>query len=259
MRLPSTLFPEERRQEITRIIGDRPRVTVAELSRLFAVSEVTIRKDLAVLEESGQIQRTHGGAIRVQAPADEEDFELRAQQQQVEKERIAAAAAELVHDGENVALDASTTVLQLARRLKERRDLTVITNSIRVGMELGGRSGTEVLIPGGTFRRDALSLVGSWGETILRQVRVQKAFVGAMGLTIAAGLTDVHSEEAQIKRVLVDGATEVIALIDHTKWEQVALITFCPLDNISMIITDDRAPQQIVEQVRAKGIRVLTV
>lgn len=253
------LFPEERRQEIVRILAEHPRVTVTELSRKFTVSEVTIRKDLTFLEEQGSIQRMHGGAIGTGQQQDDLGFDRRAQIQQAEKERIALAASQLVSNGDSIALDASTTSLYLARRLREHRELTVVTNGIRNAIELANRRGTTVLVPGGTFRLDTYSLVGNWGEAVLRQINIQRAFVGAKGFTLEEGLTDANADEVKLKQAIVGTAKDVIALIDHTKWGQVAFATFCQLPKLKLIITDAKAPAEMVEQVRRKGIEVRVV
>ncbi|TMC95091.1 MAG: DeoR/GlpR transcriptional regulator, partial [Chloroflexi bacterium] len=146
-----TLFTPERRQQIVRLLEEEQRVTVPALSQHFAVSEVTIRKDLAWLEEQGLALRTHGGAIATTAGAgpSEMSFDVRERQQHTEKERIGEAAASYVQDGETIALDASTTALAMAPFLGSKRDLTVVTNGVRTGMELLQVPTLSVLMLGG--------------------------------------------------------------------------------------------------------------
>ena len=254
-----TLFTQERRQQIATLLEEQQRVTVIELSHLFSVSEVTIRKDLAWLEEHNIAVRTHGGAVRATTPATEMGFEVREQLQQSEKERIGAAASRLVQDGDTIALDASTTAHAVAHFLKEKRELTVVTNGLRIGMELIATPGISVLIPGGMLRQESFSLVGTWGRTVLEQIHIKTAIVGARGFSLSEGLTDVNSEEIELKRAIVEMAKEVIAVIDSSKWQQVAFATFCPLHRITTIVTDTKAPQDMVEQVRRAGVEVLLV
>src|SRR5438477_7849815 len=256
-----TLFTPERRQQIVRLLEEEQRVSVPELSQHFAVSEVTIRKDLAWLEAQGLALRTHGGAIlNVAGSAPSEmSFDLRERQQHAEKERIGEAAARYVQDGETIALDASTTALAMAPFLVSKRDLTVITNGVRTGMELIQIPALSVLLLGGMLRQESYSVVGTWSRPILEQVNISKAFVGARGLTLRAGLTDVHGEEVELKRAIVEAANEVIAVLDSTKWNQVTLATFCPLERLKLIITDTQAPAQMVKQVRKLGVEVLLV
>ena len=252
----SALFTHERRQQIACLLGEQQRVTVFALSNLFSVSEVTIRKDLAWLEERKLLVRTHGGAVLAPPGSVEQGFNVRERLQPDEKERIAEMAARLVQDGDSIALDASTTAFSMARFLRERRELTLVTNGLRIGMELISSPGISVLIPGGMLRQESFSLVGTWGKSVLQQVHIKKAFVGAKGFTLSEGLTDVNSEEVELKRAIVEVAKEVIAIIDHSKWDQVAFATFCPLERIKLIITDAKAPKKMIEQVQSKGVEV---
>ena len=267
--LDSSPGQPDRRERITRVVEANGRTTVAELSRLLSVSEATVRKDLAALEREGRLLRTHGGATAGRPAGSgagagmpsrsELAFEVRERLQVAEKAAIGRAAAELVKDGDSVALDASTTALYLARHLKTRNELTVLTNGIRIAAELAGLPGITVLMPGGMLRWEAFSLVGEWGDVILRRVHIQTAFVGAVGFTLDQGLTDVNSGEAEFKRLLVDAARTVVAVVDHSKWDRVAFTTFCPLDRLDMVITDRSAPAELVRAVRERGIDVRSV
>lgn len=255
------LFTTERRLQIVRLLEEEQRVTVPELSQRFAVSEVTIRKDLTWLEAQGQVVRTHGGAIltSTDATTSEIDFDKRERLQSAQKERIGAAAARYVQDGETIALDASTTALAMAPFLRSKSELTVVTNGVRTAMELIQAPTVSVLMLGGMLRQESFSLVGTWGRAVLQQINISKAFVGARGLTARVGLTDVNGEEVELKRAIVDSAKEVIAVIDASKWDQIALATFCPLERLTRIITDTQAPSHMVKQVRKLGIEVLLV
>jgi DeoR/GlpR family transcriptional regulator of sugar metabolism len=251
------LFTHERRQQIAHILEAQQRVTVSELSRLFSVSEVTIRKDLAWLETQKVAVRTHGGAVAVVAGTNEMGFDVREHLQQTEKDRIGSAAADSVQNGETIFIDASTTGLAMAQLLKTRRDLTVVTNGLRSGMILVGLPGISVLIPGGILREESFSLVGTWGTAVLKQIHISRAFLGARGFTFNEGLTDVNGEEVELKRAIVASAREVVAIIDHSKWGEIALATFCPIERIKMIITDINAPDAMVAQARSMGIEIL--
>ncbi len=254
------VFASERRQEIARLVATSGRARVADLADRFGVSTVTIRKDLAVLEDERLVVRTHGGAI---APADdrpEPAFRERERLQRDAKVAIGAAAAARVGDGESIVLDASSTALYLARSLKERdawHGLTVVTNSIPIATELADHPGITVLMLGGRVRREALSIVGPLGDGFFERVNVQKAFLGAAGLTLEAGLTDATEEEAHIKRAMVAAAREVHALADHTKWGRVASVTFCRADRLSGIFTDSTAPASMVDAFRSAGVEVV--
>lgn len=259
---PEAVFARERQDEIVRIVEASGRARVAELADRFAVSAVTIRKDLRTLEDERRLVRTHGGAIAPGSERPELAFRERERLQRDAKVAIGAAAAAHVGDGESIVLDASTTALQMARELKLRttwHGLTVVTNSITVASELAGHPGVTVLMLGGRVRWEALSVVGPLGDGFFDRVNVQKAFLGAAGLTIDAGLTDATEEEAHIKRAMVAAAREVYALADHTKWGRVASATFCRTDQLHRIISDTAAPPAIVASVRAAGVEVQLV
>lgn len=258
-----SVFALERQEQIALQLAESGRVHVSDLAARFGVSKVTIRKDLLALESQARLIRTHGGAI---APRDasrpEAAFEIRERLQRHEKSDIGVAAAALVADGDSILFDASTTALYMARHLKDREtwhQLTVVTNSIRIALELAGHPGITVLLLGGRVRREALSVVGPLGDGVFRRVNVHKAFLGALGLSMDAGLTDAMEEEAQIKRAMVAAAREVYALVDHTKWGRVASATFCHIDRLTAVITDTAAPPSLVAALREAGITVTLV
>jgi DeoR family transcriptional regulator of aga operon/DeoR family fructose operon transcriptional repressor len=263
--LDSSVSGSDRRERISQLVGANGRASVAQLSQLLSVSEATVRKDLAVLEGEGRLLRTHGGASAGRSQGagmrsrDELAFEVRERLQVAEKAAIGRAAAELVKDGDSIALDASTTALHVARNLTTRNELTVLTNGIRIAAELAGLPGITVLMPGGVLRWEGFSLVGEWGDVMLRRVHIQTAFVGAVGFTLDQGLTDVNAGEAEFKRLLVEAAREVVAVIDHSKWNRVAFATFCSADRVDLVITDSGAPAAMVEAVRVRGVEVRTV
>lgn len=257
---PTTLFARERQQLILTIVDRDRRVFVAELAARFAVSEQTIRKDLLVLEREQALVRAHGGAIAADHRRPELSFDLRRRLNADAKHWIGAAAAGYVRDGETIALDASTTALEVAKQLRIRpgwQQLTVVTNGIRIAEELAGHDGITILLPAGRLRWQAMSVVGPWGDGFLRRINVARAFLGAAGFTVAAGLTDATEEEAQIKRAMVAAAVEVTAVIDGSKWGRAALATFCRTDRIARIITNAHAPPDLVASAVVAGIPIV--
>jgi DeoR/GlpR family transcriptional regulator of sugar metabolism len=256
------VFARERQDEIARLIDERGRARVNDLSARFGVSAVTIRKDLLALEGERRVVRTHGGAIAVRGSSPELAFDIRERLQRDEKSRMGAAAAARVGDGESIVLDASTSALFVARHLKDVKvwhGLTVVTNSIRIASELAGHQGITVLLMGGRVRWEALSVVGPLGDGVFRRVNVQKAFMGAAGFTIEAGLSDAMEEEAQIKRSMVAAARDVYALVDRTKWGRIASATFCHTERLTGVFTDPGAPPEMLAALRALGTEVVEV
>jgi DeoR/GlpR family transcriptional regulator of sugar metabolism len=259
---PRDVFARERQEHIARIVEEHGRARVADLARQFDVSAVTIRKDLLILETEQRLVRAHGGAIALDRSRPELAFDIRERLQADQKLRIGAAGAALVHDGESIVMDASTTALSVARHIKARgawSQLTIITNGLRVASELAGHPGLTVLMLGGRVRWEALSVVGQLGDGLFSRINVQKAFLGAAGFTLESGLSDATDEEAQIKRSMVAAAREVIAIVDHTKWERAAFATFCPIDQVGVVLTDLEAPSEMVEALRARGVEVRIV
>ena len=258
---PGQAFAQERQRHIARLVEEHGRVRVGELASRFGVSTVTVRKDLAVLEQQHRLVRTHGGAVAVGRGA-ERGFDVRERIQAAEKDAIGREAAGMVVDGESIALDASTTALALARHLKARGSwlhLTVITNGLRIASELAGHPGITVAMPAGFLRWEALSLVGPLGAGLFEKANIQKAFMGAAGFALEAGLSDATEEEAQIKRLMVESAAEVVGLVDHTKWGRTAFATFCRTVDLTAVLSDVAAPESMVESLRRSGVDVRLV
>lgn len=252
------LFREERRQAILERLAVQGRVSVAELSASFGVSEVTVRADLQALAERKLVLRTHGGAVAA-GGGSELALVLRRQRQVKEKGRIGAAGAALVRDGDAIFLDSSSTSLAIAHHLKRRRHLTVVTNSLEVTHELFDAPAIDLLMIGGSLQRTTASFAGAPGLELLRSINIEKGFFGAHGLDCAAGLTDVSPDEALVKRPLVLRCRQVIAVVDATKWGRVGVASFAALNQVHCVITDAGAPEELVRQVQTLGVEVVVV
>jgi DeoR/GlpR family transcriptional regulator of sugar metabolism len=254
------LFLQERLDQILDLLHQQGRVSVATLSERFDVSAVTIRNDLSTLDAQGRLVRTHGGAVlRANNTAELPAFALRKDLRSAEKERIGRAAAALVRDGEAIALDASTTAWHVARHLKARRELTVVTNGLYVALEFLDSPSVTVVMPGGSLRAESASLVGAEGACILDRYHLQKGFFGAGGFTLEEGLTDTSQYEVELKRRMVARSREVIAIVDSTKWGQVAFVPLVPIDQLHRIISDTQAPPDRVAALQARNIPVTLV
>lgn len=245
----------ERRQAILHALEEQGQLSVADLRVRFGVSEVTIRGDLRALSEQGLLQRTRGGTLAINA-LPEFSFGVRQQQQAQVKAAIGCAAARRVSPGDTIALDASTTALAMLPWLRRLPELTVVTNSLKVAMGLLNASHIHVLMPGGSLRRESISLTGPGQEAILGQLHINAFFTGARGITVDAGLTDVSLDEVRAKAAFIARAQRVVALIDARKWGQVATATFATLDQVHTVITDKAAPAALVGVVGAAGVEV---
>src|SRR4051812_28924895 len=230
---------EDRMRYVCRLLESRDGVTVGELAQTFRVSEVTVRNDLSVLAERGLIARIRGGARALQRGQSEVAFDVRLRVQEEHKRAIARAAAALVGDGEAVALDSSTTAFYIAQQLREKHELVVVTNGLRIAEALADAPGISVIVPGGVLRKAAMSLVGDFATSVLRSTRIGKGFFGARGVGVDRGLMDLNPEEVRLKRELAGACEQVVGVFDHTKWQRTALLSFVPAERVDTIVTDD--------------------
>jgi DeoR/GlpR family transcriptional regulator of sugar metabolism len=248
----------ERMHRVLELLETRDTVTVAELARTFAVSEVTVRNDLGILARQGAVARTRGGARALQQGQSEVAFDVRLRVSEHEKRAIGRAAAAMVGDGEAVALDSSTTAYYLALELRQKKELVVVTNGLRIAEALADAPGVSVIMPGGVLRLPAMSLVGHFATGVLESTNIATGFFGARGISVGRGLTDLNPEEVDLKRMMADACERVIGIFDHTKWHRNALLTFAPTSRIDGIVTDALAPAQLVGQWRERDVEVVT-
>jgi DeoR/GlpR family transcriptional regulator of sugar metabolism len=249
----------QRREQILAYLSVRDRTSVGELSQVLGVSEVTVRKDLDVLESQGVLTRVHGGAVVSGRGRLELYFATREQDHLEEKRRIAQAAAALIRSEQRIFLDASTTALQIARLIKDREDLVVVTNGIYTALELNFSEGITTIVIGGTMRRRSSSLVGSLNYNSLQRLRVDIGFFGARGVTARDGLMESDIDEAQLKQQLVSTSGLVVGIADSSKFGVMAFSAFALPHEIDRIITDDGAPALMVSELRERDITVTLV
>jgi len=247
----------ERHQTIIKEIKQNGVVRVSDLSRLFDVSQNTIRRDLQKLEEEGLIRRTHGGAILEDFYGIDLPFVSREDKYREEKQHIGQKAAELIKDGETIILDAGTTVAQVARNIKNKRNLTVITNAVNVALELANSREILTILTGGIIREVTNCLVGYQAEEFLSKVHVDKVFLAAGGVTVKEGLTNPNPFEVPVKKAMIKAAEEVILLVAHNKIGNIALAPIAPIEAVHKIITDDETPREKMELFQKKGIEII--
>jgi ribose transport system substrate-binding protein len=241
----------ERRQRILGLLWEQSGVRVGELAQLLDVSEGTIRNDLSALEEEGQLKRVRGGAVpkngrRFVSPA----FAERAREKAAAKQRIARWAADMVEDGDSVALDSSSTVFHITRYLRDRSNLTVVTNGIEAAFALAENPSHTIILIGGILRPDRALVVGHLGEKILENLHIKTAFVSCSGFSVQTGLTQVDIQEAQLKSRMIQSAGRVVALIDSSKFGKVDLTPFATVDQIAHILTDSGLEPQYIAELR---------
>ncbi len=251
------MLSQERHQAILQLIEKQGAVKVADLCHRFGVSDMTIRRDLAELERAGLIRRVYGGAVSARGRSYEPPFLTRSGEYQAEKQRIGQAAAALIHDGDSLALDVGTTTLEVARHLKGKHNLTIVTNSLHIANVLADHPGMRLILTGGILRPNELSLIGHLAERAFQDFFVDKLFLGIGGVSFEAGLTEFNLEDALVKRAMLNMAKERILVADARKFGQVAFASVAPLSAIHKIITDTSLDVTIVKRLQEMNIEVI--
>lgn len=247
----------DRRGLVLEALERHGEVSVAELSRGAAVSEMTIRRDLESLEREGVLRRVHGGATSAVSRGYEPPYAFRADRNDDAKARIGALAATLVSEGETLVVDVGTTTLQLARALREASALTVLTPSLRAAAELTANAGIRTIVTGGIARHGELSLVGDLAERAFAELHCDTAFLGAGGVSPEAGVTEFNLEDTRVKRAALASARRCVVLADASKLAKVALASVCPLERVDVLVTDSGASDEALAPIRETRVEVL--
>jgi len=247
-----------RLRQLVSILKGNGYSSVRSLAAELAVSVATVRRDLAALAAQGSIARTHGGALSMsdRSTAFEPSMEQKWSRQRAEKEAIGRLAASLVHSGETVLLDAGSTTWHLARQLRGRGPLTVISNDLTILQTLSEAQQITVLDPGGTVRPLVFTLLGTQTLSVLEGLQVNWTFLGADAIDLEMGITNVNIEEVTIKQAMLRAGLRVAVLADHTKFGQRVLARVCPLASVHLIITDPGVPGPMVDAIRDLGVEV---
>jgi DeoR family fructose operon transcriptional repressor len=249
------MFGEQRKQQILSALHRTPAVRVTELSRALRVSTASIRRDLSELERAGFLKRTHGGAITPRLATLEPSLAEKEDRYQREKTAIGVFSAALIEDGATIFLDAGSTTRQIARELRHRRGLTVVTNALNIAWDLAS-SEVEFVLVGGHVRRGILSLVGPIAEQAIGSLHVDTLFLAANGIHVEKGITTPNVIESQTKRTMVGRAAHVILVADHTKFGRVTFSRICGLEQVHEVVSDDRLPASTADAIRNLGPKV---
>lgn len=232
-------------------------MTVQQLNQLLNVSEATIRRDLDELSQEGLVDRTHGGAIKVEEAGREPPILLRQSEFEIEKRRIGRVAASLVEEGQTIFLGSGTTVHEIARNLHCVPDLTVITNAINVVNELVDCESIELVVIGGMLRQSELSMVGHIAEAAIKELRADKVFMGMRGISLQHGFTADFLPEATTDRSILGIASCNIIVADHSKLGQVSTVFLAPISAAHILVTDNDAPPEFVVSLEENDLKVL--
>jgi DeoR family transcriptional regulator, aga operon transcriptional repressor len=250
---------EERRRAILQAVNCDGTALVKDLARRFGTSQITIRKDLEILHSQGRVYRTHGGALTVESGA-MLDPTLRDKEKlhRNEKMRIAEAAARMVEEGQSILLDSGTTTSAIARALRGFRQLTVITNAVNIAAELAATQ-IEVILTGGTVRKNSFSLVGPLAEDTLRQLSADILFLGVDGFDIKLGLSTPNLLEARVNKVMMGIARRTVAVCDSSKFGRRAMSAIGPVSALHHVITDKGASKSDIRKLKEAGVLVSVV
>ncbi|MFZ5808544.1 MAG: DeoR/GlpR family DNA-binding transcription regulator [Chloroflexota bacterium] len=251
------ILSEERHQVILDLLEESGSVTVNEMVERFGVSEMTIRRDLDILEKKGLLRRVHGGAVLDRGRSYEPPFLSRAVENLEAKQRIGRIAAEMIQNGDSITLDVGTTTMEIARHIAGKQNLTVITPCLQIGSLLAENPNIRLILTGGIVRPGELSMVGHLAERALKDFYVDKLFLGAAGVDFNAGLTEYNLEDTLVKQVMIKNAKEVILVVDSSKFGRIAFTSIAPLSVVSRLITDQEADTEIVARLRRQNIEVV--
>lgn len=246
----------ERQERILSRLRESGAVQVRDLVECLGVSEMTVRRDLELLAAQGHLVRTYGGAMPASVLSREVPYADKAGARIDEKERIARAAAALVRDGDLILLDAGSTTAALARALRGRRDLTVMTNDLKVAVELCDEPGVRVMVTGGTAQPSGYNLVGPLAEQTLRGLTVDIAFLGTSAADPEYGLTTPTLEKVPLKQAMIRAGRRVVLLTDSSKFGRRSTFPICSLGELSQIITDTHLPAEMASSIRQGGVKL---
>ena len=254
---PDTMMAEERRTQILQQVRNAGRVKVNELATQFSTSAVTIRNDLNELHQRGLVLRSHGGAVLPEAIHRESPVDERLKAYAAEKQRIGALAATLINDGETIILDSGTTTLEIARQIKNKQGLHIITNGVNIAAELLDAPGVQLFIVGGTVRRESASISGHFTEEMLREFSADKMFLSGAGCDIDFGVSGGNLEETMVNRVMLSISREIILVADSSKFSRRSMARIVPFSEIDTVISDSSLPEDIQARLRSLGCGLL--
>ncbi|MBQ8208492.1 MAG: DeoR/GlpR transcriptional regulator [Clostridia bacterium] len=234
----------ERRRKIISKLAVSGKVIVAELAKEFDVTEETIRRDLEKLDREGIASKTYGGAVSKNSSAIDLPYNVRENVNVEQKQRIAEKLAELINDGERLLVDSSSTALYLIKKLKDKKDLTIITNSVKILLELADKQDWTVLSTGGTLKKGALSLGGSSAEKMINSYHVDTAVCSCKGLDMTLGVTDSNENDSMIKQAMICSAERRILALDSEKFDKKSFVRICDISDIDIIVTDSEPEEK---------------
>ena len=244
----------ERRNLILEKLQEEKRVVVSELSQLYNVSEETIRRDLDKLEKEGLATKSYGGAVINEDVSIDLPFNVRKNQNVAGKQKMAEIVASLIHDGEHLFLDASTTAVFVAKALKEKERLTVITNTMEILLELADVSGWNIISTGGVVKEGYLACLGSRTEEVIRSYFVDTVVFSCKALDMSWGIMESQEAFGSAKKAMIASGRRRILVVDSTKFDQTAFSVAGKLRDVEMIVTDTKPSEKWLQLFEEEGV-----
>lgn len=251
------MLPNQRREKILELIREDGHAKVMDLSRIFKVTEVTIRQDLEKLEKDGDVIREHGGAYLKNIDLNVRNFSLQNQDNMVEKIMIAHKVIELIEDGDTIILDSGSTTTEISKLLNGYKNLTVITNALNIALILGAQAGINVIVTGGEFKAPTLSLTGQKAADFFQNLHVDKLFLATAGIALKSGLTYPGISDICVKRAMIDSANEIYLVADSSKIGKNSFASLGALSLIDYLITDSKIKPEDIEWLKTYDVKFL--
>lgn len=246
----------ERKNEILAKLQEENKVIVSDLSQHYQVTEETIRRDLEKLEKEGLAKKTYGGAVLNESIYTDLPYNVRKQTNVTNKQNIAKIIGDMIEDGDHIIMDASSTALYVVKNIKHKENITLITNSIEIILELADKTGWKILSTGGVLKEGALSLVGYQAERMIDSFHVDKAIISCKGIDSEHGITDSNELDAQIKKYILRSAKQKILAVDQSKFDKISFTNIGNLSEVDMIVTDQKPTQEWQMILDESGISV---
>ncbi len=249
------MYATRRQSEILKTVQNQGSCTISELARRLDVSDETIRRNLKPLSDRGLVKRVHGG-VTLPEPLHEAPFQNRMQKNSEEKQRIADVVANEIQDGDTLILDCGSTTTFVARAIRQRKNLVVVTNSAEIARTLATNSSNRVFMAGGELRSDDTASLGPASLTFVRQFQVRHAILSVGGIGADGSLLVFHPEEADFSRTVIGCAENIIIAADHTKFQGQGLVKICDPSNVDILVTDQPLPLSIEQHMIEQDVQI---
>lgn len=247
----------ERRNEILFKLQEDKKVVVSDLSQLYNVTEETIRRDLEKLENQGLVKKTYGGAILNESFNIDLPYTIRERENIVAKQCIAEKISNLIEDGNHILMDSSSTSLFVAKNIKHKKNITLITNSIEIILEVSDKVSWKILSTGGILKENSLSLVGYQAERTINTFNVDLAVFSCKGIDLEKGITDSNESDAQIKKALLKSSKRSILAIDSSKFDKISFTKVGDISDVDIIVTENEPNERWRQKCHSSGVKLI--